>query len=621
MYTRTLRILLLFLLGVSLGGLCQAQEPRRPNGDGLRIDYVKYRAARWASDKIEEWETDRENRGGVVCVYVTNTSDQTEQLRGWRLNGRGAGYYRQGWHTAWDRVQTTLDDSDPRKIGPGDMGVIEICGITEDFAPGQPFRFMQSLGRRGMRDAVDTALSEDPVQISFIRVARDMKMVEVHFRNLGQDKAQLRGLTVNGKAPASLDWVTDKLDAMGNGIARASLTEALPPGVLLVAGLQLRVKGEERTVYAHRRAFPDYYPIGTWGADGYTREAVRAMHIDTIVQGGHSADAFYTDEAGRYGFRTMVHTGVVPQVDVLRDLGGHPAVAAWMVQDEPDSDRTPQQMALSVEATHAYDSRKPTMITLCRMHKFHEYAGLPDIPGQDHYSVTAPSASRWPTRYGTRLEETAWYTEELKWASEPKPIWVWTQGLFDWDERPKRGVPTPDELAAQLLFNMGRGAKGILWFTIKHSAGERYPELWDDITGWGRVMEITRDGLLSAEPLASEIDAPDKIDVAALVAWDRIFLFVVNLDYEIHDEAYPWTPAEDVEVTLDLPEWLKPASAVALGKDGVAKVSFETRRGRARVRLDTLNVGALIVLGNDTDLPAQYEKAYGDAVAMERRAY
>ncbi len=51
-----------------------------------------------------------------------------------------------------------------------------------------------------------------------------------------------------------------------------------------------------------------------------------------------------------------------------------------MVQDEPDSNRTPQQVAHAVGMTHAYDSRKPTMITLCRMHKYFEYAGLPDIP-------------------------------------------------------------------------------------------------------------------------------------------------------------------------------------------------------------------------------------------------
>ena len=87
----------------------------------------------------------------------------------------------------------------------------------------------------------------------------------------------------------------------------------------------------------------------------------------------------------------MVHTNVVPRVDVLRDLGGHPAVDCWMIHDEPDWHYTPQMMLAAVQMTRHYNATKPTFITLCRNVKFFEYAFLPDIACQDHYSVTAPS--------------------------------------------------------------------------------------------------------------------------------------------------------------------------------------------------------------------------------------
>jgi hypothetical protein len=589
---------------------------------GLRIDYVRYRQARWEKDNVNELGISRVNQGGSVCVYVTNTTDSGDSLREWRLNNRSSGAYHQDFEVGWDRMLGSGRAGDPRRVEPGCMGVVEICGLSEAFAPGQPFRFRQSLGRGGAGGSIETTLQEDPIQISFIRVMDAMDTIEVHFRNTGDRAAQLKGLIVNGAAPQSVQWAAQVLAAQGNGIARATLARPLHASELLIAGIEIEQAGQHRKVFAHRRAFPDYYPIGTWGIDGYDPAEVRHMHIDTCKPGGRSDDPSYTELVPRYGFRTMVHTGATPKVDTLRDLGAHPAVCAWYLQDEPDSNRSVQQVAHITETTHNYDSRKPSLITLCRMHKFAEYAGLPDIPVHDHYCVGAPSSSRWPQRYGTRLEEAAYYTQELRWASEPKPFWVWTQGLFDWGSRRKHIVPTPDELAGQLLLNMGRGAKGILWFTIKHRIGEQYPDTRDAIKGWGRVLKITRDDLLSAEPLQHPIQAPDTIDAVGLVAWDRLFLFVFNRDYEIHDAAYPWTEARNVTLDLTLPPWLHPHSVVALAPDGVTPVGFSnTTDTSTRVTIDVLRVGQLIVLCNDPEGLARYREAYAEALAFESKEF
>ncbi len=57
--------------------------------------------------------------------------------------------------------------------------------------------------------------------------------------------------------------------------------------------------------------------------------------------------------------------------------------------------------------------------------------------------------------------------------------------------------------------------------------------------GWGRVLEMIRGDLLAAEPVSCVRQAPPKLDVAVLAGWDKMFIFLVNLDYQIDDEAYP----------------------------------------------------------------------------------
>jgi hypothetical protein len=292
-----------------------------------------------------------------------------------------------------------------------------------------------------------------------------------------------------------------------------------------------------------------------------------------------------------------------------------------MIQDEPDWNKTSQMIFTSVETTHKYNSTRPSMITFCRNVKFCEYAFIVDIPCHDHYSVTAPSSSTWPKRYGTRLEETAYYTRDLKYASYPKPVWVWSQGIFTWNERPKRPVPTPDELAAQLMLNLGRGAKGILWFTFKKHVGEKYPDLRKAIQGWGRIMELLRDEWLGTEPISANVEAPDKIDVAVLAGWDKLIVIVFNQDYEIHDEAYPWKPASNLSISLKAPAWIRPGALLEVSPEGIADHEFKNNNGRLTIPIDRLHVTKVFIFVNESEAPQSLRKKFGEIVKSESREF
>ena len=61
-----------------------------------------------------------------------------------------------------------------------------------------------------------------------------------------------------------------------------------------IGGLIINENGKIRTVMAHRRAFEDYFPIGTWGAKREDYLIQRQHHIDTCVEGSNLKSEFYS---------------------------------------------------------------------------------------------------------------------------------------------------------------------------------------------------------------------------------------------------------------------------------------------------------------------------------------
>ena len=589
----------------------RSREIRNPS---VSIEYVHYRPVKYESEKVIERQNEGPNKGGLVFLYVKNISDEQVRFRRWYLNRKESITYRLSGDIAWDRIHH-------ERLEPGQTTSMEISGMSEDFSLGKPFEFAFIGSNWRPSGAIRTTLKKDPVDITFIRVLPGMKQVQVHLSNSGEKDFQLLSAEVVGIKTECIEWASKSLPAKGNSIANIHLTETLKPSGLLIVKVHLDTGSQTRNVFAHRRAFEDRFPIGTWGADSELYEMLRHHHIDTVVQGGRSDDHFYKDIAPKYGFHTMVHTGVYPDVDTLRNLGAHPAVSCWMIQDEPDWNKTSQMIFTSAEMTHKYNSTKPSFITFCRNVKFCEYAFIVDIPCHDHYSVTAPSTSTWPKHYGTHLEETAYYTCDLKYASYPKPIWVWSQGIFNWDERPKRPVPTPDELAAQLMLNLGRGAKGILWFTFKKSVGEKYPDLRKAIQGWGRVMELLRDDWLGSEPINADVQAPENIDVAVLAGWDKLIVIVFNQDYEIHDQAYPWKAASNLSISLNAPSWIKPRALLEVSPDGISNCQFITNNNRLTITIDNLHVTRTFVFVNKPTAQQDLRQKFAEIVKSESRRY
>lgn len=601
-------ILSLIIAGAAAAQTAQVGASRTVrSSEKLKIEYVHYRPAEWEKEKIVEFENEIENRGGLVYVYYTNTTEKPVSLYFYRINGQDTSYWLLNHFLAWDREYHST-------IAPGQTTVLELNGTTADFGPDKPFELQLVDRAEGIAAKAETTLKKDPVQVAYIRVLPDMQTLEVHVRHEGKGALSYGPITVPGAEVTGCDWVGAEQKGPGHAIARVSLAAPLAPASLLMVRVPVMEGRDERAVFAHRRAFADEFPIGTWTGRDDTLATLRRLHIDTFVNhpGG---------DAEKYGLRSMVHTGVPVNADTVKKFSGHPSLVCWMLQDEPDWSIAPNIMLHCDTALRQMDSTRPTFITLCRNIKFFEYAPISDIPCQDHYSVTAPSSSKWPKFYGTRLEEMAWYTRDLKTASEPKGVWVWSQGIAGWGERPKRTVPTPEELAVQLVLNLGRGAKGILWFNHDKKVAEKYPDAEEAMGRWGRVMRVLREDFLAAEKATLPVKAPDKVDVAPLVSRDKVLLCLVNTDYEIHPEAYPFQEKTNVRLTVDLPNWIQPVKAVRVTPDGVKPVEMSVAKGKANITLERLYDCDILALVNDEADVTAMEAEYQQALADEQKVY
>ncbi|MBI1320552.1 MAG: hypothetical protein GC168_16635 [Candidatus Hydrogenedens sp.] len=609
--------LLMPVLAFAQSAQVGADKRLRPN-EKVVVRHLHYRPARWEEEHVKEYENLPRNEGGLLYLYLQNVSDEAVDLKFWRANGEDESYWRLNHLTAWDRLYD-------RHLQPGQSTVLEINALTKDFAPGGDFKFAYVGDGWSPVCVYKGTLEAAPARISYVRVHDDMKTLTVHLRDTSGVPADAVALAVAGKTIAETTWQGADL-ATGAAIATVVLEQPLQASELLMLQATITRGSETTEAWAHRRAYPDYFPIGVWSNGPDTWDTLYRMHIDTMVAGGSPDDRFYTEAVPKYGFRNMVHTGVPTEVDRVRAVADRPEIACWMIQDEPDWSIASNIMLHTDNELRKYDRSKPSFITLCRNVKFMEYAPIADIPCQDHYSVTAPSSSQWPKPYGTRLEETAYYTRDLKYASEPKPIWIWTQGIANWGERPKRPVPTPNELAAQLLLNIGRGAKGIIWFNYAEDVAKEWPDAVEAMRDWGRVMRMLRDDLLDGDiaDVPVEMAADLKLDVATVLSGDALSLLITNTDYEIDPEAYPFKTKENASLTVHrVPAWLKGQPVWRVSPEGVAPLertwSTDSGDDAVAIQAGTIEASAVVVIASEARAE-QYRSEYAAALAQETAA-
>lgn len=580
----------------------------------VKVVYAAFRPAKWEEKAVIEAVNEKRNLGGLLFVYYKNTSDNPVPLREWYLGQRESGHFRLSGDVAWDRRYTDV-------VQPGQTTVLEICGTSGDFQAEKETSF-SILGQQ-WQSICNTPLTMHTEKVRMSSITFDSSLTEicVHLKSQLTTPCLLTSISVEGKQQAAQIATSYTIQPAGQIIVRITLKEPFKPGELAIFSAQLQCGDTALVVYSHRNAYGDFVPNGTWDIHENQYQDAATHHLNTMVRGGHSDDAFFANDFRKTNIKTMTHTGLYPDVDMLRDLAHHPAVACWYIHDEPDWLYTPQLVMTSHEITKKYAREKPTLITFCRNVRFFEYAFIPDIPCHDHYSVTAPSSSTWPYPYGTRLEETGYYTADLKAASEPKPIWVWTQGVHLWSERPKLPLPSPDELGAQLYYNLSRGAKGNLWFTFLDEAGKKYPDTKKALQQYGRMVKAIEKDLPLSDPWDGKCAAPAEVDVSSLLTPDKLIVFVQNKQYAIRDTAYLWSKQTNINIQLALPDWLTVNEGFEFDPlTGCNNVAWSVEKQNLTLRLDELQMGKVFIFSSSKHAKSEYQTAFQSFLKKESSA-
>ncbi len=592
----------------------------------MRIESY-YRPHR-SSPKILEPQPSLRQLGGTFWVFLHNPTRRSRNISALDLNGQPLETLSNGRGLNWFRVE-------PEPVPPNGTTLI-IINLQASLLQRTPLK-LQLLFSDGER--VESVLPTKTSPLTLAYAWLEGRTLKVVVRN---DDTQ-RGWTIErlrvGGREVRFSTLLRTLEPSELTFLTATLRTVPPPYQQLPLQVDGRTGNQQTMTGGLVRPMARHFPLGTWRTqvweDPQEMERWRARAFDTFVMGAGSELSeterrAFQETCPQKGVKALVFAGFPrPATQFIERNKENPHIIAYMIKDEPDW-ANPAQFdnwhlpTLCERVAKVFRDRQitpPVYLNLARSRRFGEFATTPDIACYDAYRVGAPMPDMSPFPWGNLIELAGTYTEDLRLNCEPLPFWVWAQGAHRWDERVwvngelGRSCPTPEEIRTQLWFQLGRGAKGVLWFIgfdedefrryymqaqdipalRRLPESERAPlveqlvehgrEAFEEQTRLNRFLQPLRNRLLAMDwqPNAGRVlsaTSPTKLDVSVLVGEDSAVVWLTNYDYEMHPKAYRFREQSDIEVLVMLPRWLNPKRAVFRAPGEEREIPLERRRGR-----------------------------------------
>ncbi len=592
----------------------------------MRIESY-YRPHR-SSPKILEPQPSLRQLGGTFWVFLHNPTRRSRNISALDLNGQPLETLSNGRGLNWFRVE-------PEPVPPNGTTLI-IINLQASLLQRTPLK-LQLLFSDGER--VESVLPTKTSPLTLAYAWLEGRTLKVVVRN---DDTQ-RGWTIErlrvGGREVRFSTLLRTLEPSELTFLTATLRTVPPPYQQLPLQVDGRTGNQQTMTGGLVRPMARHFPLGTWRTqvweDPQEMERWRARAFDTFVMGAGSELSeterrAFQETCPQKGVKALVFAGFPrPATQFIERNKENPHIIAYMIKDEPDW-ANPAQFdnwhlpTLCERVAKVFRDRQitpPVYLNLARSRRFGEFATTPDIACYDAYRVGAPMPDMSPFPWGNLIELAGTYTEDLRLNCEPLPFWVWAQGAHRWDERVwvngelGRSCPTPEEIRTQLWFQLGRGAKGVLWFIgfdedefrryymqaqdipalRRLPESERAPlveqlvehgrEAFEEQTRLNRFLQPLRNRLLAMDwqPNAGRVlsaTSPTKLDVSVLVGEDSAVVWLTNYDYEMHPKAYRFREQSDIEVLVMLPRWLNPKRAVFRAPSEEREIAFERRRRR-----------------------------------------
>ena len=277
---------------------------------------------------------------------------------------------------------------------------------------------------------------------------------------------------------------------------------------------------------------------------------------------------------------------------LLREAKDSPAFHMHHFNDEPDCrgcyGRNAHWLVENAELLRQIDPIHPLFL---QIDNTHTWSG----PVERNYYIYGDIADICAThKYSGSRSLNLFCADTMDKAARPKRVYALT-----------KLCGSLDAMRIQMFYQLARGAKGLLHFTYAMINVEATRKAWDGMTGVHQQIHKIAPHLIVGDvyPIAStnmdELYIPDSctepqyrwIETNAILCGDgRIVVFLINNDFRDG-------PAENVELRVDLPPWLKVRRAYVVEYGGTeAEAEFSVEDGTLRMDFPEIAVEKIVAL-------------------------
>jgi len=516
----------------------------------------------------------------------------------------------------------------PGEFKAGEIGILRCMSNEKTWTDGAPIS-LQVETDAGTAWAHQGTLQAEPLAISYVAGRPDGSELLVYARNDGEDPVDVTGLLLNGQDVSEFALVDESpLRAGRTTTIRIPTCGGITWGERLVVTV-LFTQGE--TTQPHRvtrelRLFPSQFMVGNWNnedvfTDPTWRQTQRDAGINLFIwyPSASTPPELVLPMAEAEDFYVFTHVGnPSPEyIDAAKNWGDHPRWYMNAISGEPDIGNEKPTDVLQYTQTQMdlFGPTKRMWIYAACSYQFGKWGSMADIGGMDHYTVWAPKCNvNWPYlpeifgveifEWWDHIEFAGYYTLAAKRAAEPRPIIIWTQGLFNGFQIGDKTMRcnTPAEIRSQWYQNLGWGAKVMLYYHFLQEHDPICPEepeqemgllvretdQFSDLIGIGEMTGNT----------AFAWSYDDQVDVVTTISPDGLVLVVSNLDYDLNLIApYRWHEKTNVEIFVDPPEGFEPYAAWSPeGEEAIELQMVRTVGGFYKITIPSLPVARAVII-------------------------
>lgn len=318
----------------------------------------------------------------------------------------------------------------------------------------------------------------------------------------------------------------------------------------------------------------------------------------------------------------------------------HPATF-YFLTDEPDAADFASKM---LPPEQRLGSLAQWLVDRCRLFRRKDNAATPLILNVDNtfkpenwYMYAQMSDVPCADPYYQEGVQSVWHSDPTNMAAYLKPTYVYGVGTiyqsaaapdpmhlilhtckFDFapEETPYRG-PTPEEKRVEVYYALASGAKQISYwwycpFDRYHGVGHKDMEpLWTEIGLVGAEARTAGDLIATGCPADVPVKGPRLVWTRTLLSGqDTIILLVVNDNFASDRLGTVVKPREKTNVTVSVPNWIKPVEAFEVNADGVQDVVWKQAAGDVAMELGKLDLTRMIVITADAKLRGRLQSEH-----------